>query len=197
VLVDEPTSADISHLAQALGVPAQVFVSTMYGEDRTFWDEMKIGKRSEADHWAYVERTLGLSASQMQWLNNQFDNVVVRPALTDYLVRVKDSLRLALVSNAVPSYGKTWTRLGFGKLFDVMMNSSEVGVAKPDLRIFEMMINRLGIDPAECAFVDDQVKNVEAASRAGLRAILYESEAQTIAAIDALRDQVPSRADAR
>ncbi len=57
--------------------------------------------------------------------------------------------------------------------FDVTIVSCEVGVAKPDSRIYRICIARLGVDPKESLFVDDRVENVEAAARLGIRTLHF------------------------
>lgn len=56
--------------------------------------------------------------------------------------------------------------------------SGEVGVAKPDRRIFEILLERLDLDPSEIVFIDDNVDNVEAAGAIGIDAILFRDADQ-------------------
>lgn len=58
-------------------------------------------------------------------------------------------------------------------LLDDVLVSGVEGMAKPDLRIFELAIARWGLDPSRTLFIDDSAHNVEAARRAGLHAILF------------------------
>jgi HAD superfamily hydrolase (TIGR01509 family) len=51
--------------------------------------------------------------------------------------------------------------------------SGHVGVVKPDPRIFEILFERVGRRPQELVFVDDSLKNVEAARALGMPAIHY------------------------
>lgn len=51
--------------------------------------------------------------------------------------------------------------------------SGEVGLAKPDPAIFELTVQRFGLDPARTVFVDDSPRNVEAARNFGLHAVLF------------------------
>jgi len=55
-------------------------------------------------------------------------------------------------------------------LFDRHFPSFELGRAKPDWRLFEDVICRLGVDPANVTFLDDKLVNVEAARRVGMQA---------------------------
>jgi putative hydrolase of the HAD superfamily len=57
--------------------------------------------------------------------------------------------------------------------FDAVVISCEVGLAKPDPRIFRLGLERLGLPAAATLFVDDRADNVEAAARVGLRAFQF------------------------
>jgi HAD superfamily hydrolase (TIGR01509 family) len=67
----------------------------------------------------------------------------------------------------------------------VVFYSHEVGMSKPDPRIYELTCERLGVRPEEMIFLDDVPLFAEAAQRAGLQAILFPGNAQAIAEIDA------------
>jgi putative hydrolase of the HAD superfamily len=67
------------------------------------------------------------------------------------------------------------------EVFDVVVMSREVGLRKPDSRIFALALERLGVQPAECTFIDDAPRNVEAAVAAGLRGVVYTGTLQLLA----------------
>ena len=64
-------------------------------------------------------------------------------------------------------------RFDFLDLFEDIIVSGEEGVAKPDPEIFDTLHERIGHDLAACIFIDDNLRNVEAAAEAGLDAILF------------------------
>ena len=61
-------------------------------------------------------------------------------------------------------------------LFDDIVCSAEVGMAKPDPAVFELACRRLDVPPAECLFVDDFDVNVKAARDVGMAAVLFRSD---------------------
>jgi epoxide hydrolase-like predicted phosphatase len=63
-------------------------------------------------------------------------------------------------------------------LFDAEVLSGEVGMTKPSVRIFEMMAERLKLDPSECVMIDDLLKNTDGAERAGMHGILFDTVRQ-------------------
>lgn len=71
----------------------------------------------------------------------------------------------------------------FGWL-DGMVISGEVGVAKPDPRIFDLLLAKIGRPPQECLLIDDSPVNVSAASSLGFQTIHYQSPAQLLSDLE-------------
>jgi len=93
-------------------------------------------------------------------------------------------LRTGLLSN---SWGMAdYPRHLFPGMFDVVVISAEVGMRKPEERIFRHATGLLGLDPAECAFVDDIQVNIAAAEALGMTAILHTDPAATLARLGGL-----------
>ena len=65
---------------------------------------------------------------------------------------------------------------GYAELFDETFYSYELGVAKPDPTYFTAILDRLGVEPGEVLFVDDNGANVQAARSVGLRAEQWHVE---------------------
>ncbi len=88
-------------------------------------------------------------------------------------------LRTGLLSN---SWGVSdYPRHLFGDLFDAVVISAEVGMRKPEERIFLHAAGLLGLPPAECVFIDDVEANITAAEAVGMTAILHTEPDDTIA----------------
>ena len=85
-------------------------------------------------------------------------------------------LRTGLLSN---SWGASYPRHLFPELFDAVVISAEVGMRKPEERIFRLAAELLGLEPAECVFIDDIADNVTAAQAAGLTGVHHRTAAQT------------------
>jgi epoxide hydrolase-like predicted phosphatase len=64
------------------------------------------------------------------------------------------------------------------ELFDEVILSGNVGIAKPDPAIFKMMLNKLGVEPQEAVFVDDSQNHIDAARQLGINCIRFESNEQ-------------------
>jgi 2-haloacid dehalogenase len=77
-------------------------------------------------------------------------------------------------------------RFDFLDWFDGIVISGDVGVTKPDPRIFAELCVRFGLQPDHVVFVDDRVDNVDAARRYGLVAVLFTSAGELRAELSAL-----------
>jgi epoxide hydrolase-like predicted phosphatase len=94
-------------------------------------------------------------------------------AMIDAVRQVKGGgYRTALLTNISNTGEAVWRSLmPVDELFDVVVDSSQVGLRKPDPAIFMLTCKRLGLEPAECLFVDDLRCNVDAAAALGMTTI--------------------------
>ena len=101
---------------------------------------------------------------------------VVRPGTFEALEAFKSAgYKLAIVSNAEGQVEADAKRFGLAKYFDVIIDSHIVGVAKPDPRIFQIALERLGVGPDEARFAGDIYSiDVEGARAAGIEARLVD-----------------------
>jgi 2-haloacid dehalogenase len=105
----------------------------------------------------------------------------------DVLAELKDGgMRCLALSNMEPAtFATRRERFAFMSWFDGYVISGIEGVAKPDRRIFQILLRRYRLEPAATVFIDDSPANVDAASGLGLTAVRYTSAGR-------LRDQLRS-----
>jgi HAD superfamily hydrolase (TIGR01509 family) len=82
----------------------------------------------------------------------------------------------ALSNFATVKFAITRQMFDFLNEFDHAVISGHVGVVKPDRRIFEILFERVGRRPEELVFVDDSLKNIEAARALGMPAIHFRPD---------------------
>jgi len=86
-------------------------------------------------------------------------------------------LKTALLSNSWDVTG--YPREDFPALFDAVVISGEVGMRKPESRIFQHTVGLLGVEHRECVFVDDIAVNITAAEALGMTGIHHNDPAVT------------------
>ncbi|HEY3610154.1 MAG TPA: HAD-IA family hydrolase [Pseudonocardiaceae bacterium] len=111
-----------------------------------------------------------------------FGGVLTEPGAEVLLAAARErGLRTALLSNA--------DELGDDDLaeeFDTVVLSGQIGFGKPDLRIYLLTAERLGLTPEECVFVDDMAANVHGAVRAGMVGVHHRDVDTTLMELNAL-----------
>jgi epoxide hydrolase-like predicted phosphatase len=107
--------------------------------------------------------------------------------LAGYFAALRPRFRTGILSNSlVGAREREQAAYGLEDMCDVIVYSHEEGVAKPDPRSYELVCARLDREPQRTVFVDDKQSCVDGARAAGLHAIRFVSNEQTIAALDAL-----------
>jgi epoxide hydrolase-like predicted phosphatase len=84
-------------------------------------------------------------------------------------------LRLGLLTNNVKEFGEHWrTMFPLDELFEEVVDSSHVGMRKPERGIYELTCTRMGITPEEAVFIDDNADNIAAARAYGMEAVHFQ-----------------------
>ncbi|MBV9332257.1 MAG: HAD-IA family hydrolase [Alphaproteobacteria bacterium] len=116
-----------------------------------------------------------------------------RPEMIEALRRLKPKLKTGCITNNVPSNaagspplaGRTIYAREIMELFDEVIESSKVGIRKPDPRIYEMMCEKLAVRPDACVYLDDLGINLKPARAMGMVTIKVESGPQAIKELEA------------
>ena len=100
-------------------------------------------------------------------------------------------LRLGLLTNNVKEFGDHWrTMFPLEELFEEVVDSSHVGVRKPEREIYELTCARMDIEPTEAVFIDDNADNVEAAREFGMETVHFREDPwAALAELDAILER--------
>ncbi len=151
-----------------------------------------LGIIPEEQHWLTIAERLNLKAEELPAFRWEFwSSEVPDENLLAYLKSLKPRYRLGVLSNAwSDSEGEIHARLpGLLNWFDDVIFSAQIGMAKPDVRIYRLAVERLGVQPSEAVFLDDVDKNVAGAVKAGLHAIRASSSEQVITELRQLLEE--------
>jgi epoxide hydrolase-like predicted phosphatase len=117
-------------------------------------------------------------------LTRMFSGFGEEPMMAEALRHAKAAgLSTALLSN---SWGNEYPREGWDELFDAVVISGEVGMRKPEARIYRLVAERLGLQPEECVFVDDLAPNIRGAAEVGMLGVHHITAQETLEALEAL-----------
>ncbi len=135
-------------------------------------------------------REQGLEVDPFQVFASMGRGDGARDGLVSHTLALRGAgFRTALITNNAKEFRDGWRKLvPADELFEVIVDSSEEGIRKPDARIFERTLERLGgIAPERAIFLDDAQSNLDAAERLGIRGFLVaEDVGPTLAVLDTL-----------
>jgi putative hydrolase of the HAD superfamily len=178
-----PSPFEFLHRAASrFGLPAETVLVTCFGrydEDTDHpWHRLERGEITAEQALAGIAALAKDSGFDIDPIAVLAGSVgtgdIVRPDVVATAREMKAlGLKTAIITNNVKEYGPKWrAMLPLEEIFDVVVDSCEEGVRKPDRRIFELTLLRLGdVRPERAIFLDDAPGNVAAAAKLGLRAI--------------------------
>lgn len=173
VILGSPFSG-FRDLERQLGIPDRWLaehVLTM-GEDGAFF-RLERGDITAADfarEFTVETRDRGHEVAGAEVLRVIAEAVQPRPRMLAAVDRVKAAgLRVGVITNNWKADDAGWS--GLAGRFDAFVESAVERIRKPDPRIYEIACERLGVDPAECVFLDDIGSNLKPARDMGMTTI--------------------------
>jgi putative hydrolase of the HAD superfamily len=156
------------------GLRERVLAETLYGTDTWRKLEVGIGDReqwlSEAHSLLEAEAGRQLPPLHRHWREQQ-QLIIENIALIE---RLRGRYRTAVLSNADNTLLRRLSEQHrIDHLFDDIICSADVGMAKPEPAIYELAAGRLGLPAAECVFIDDLEANVQAARETGMHGVCF------------------------
>jgi epoxide hydrolase-like predicted phosphatase len=153
------------------------------------WRAGSLGECTEKDVHQEMRKRLNMNQEQVEeYMREMWDWYCghLNVPMADFFCSLRPRYQTAILSNSfVGARREEQQRYHFEEMCDLIIYSHEVGIAKPNPRIFELACKRLGVQPTEVVFLDDVEANVIAAREAGIHAILFQETAHAIADIQA------------
>lgn len=187
------TTSPFAHmhaLGEEHGVGGEAVLELMLGDydgdtDHA-WHRLERGEIDIASYGADLfsraaEAGIDVDFSRMKDLMSRLE---VHDVVVERIRKLRaDGYRTALVTNNIKEASDLWRAMvPLDELFDVVVDSSQVGMRKPNPAIYEHALALLGDVPAaQAVFLDDAEGNVSGAVRAGLHGILVDSDRPEIA----------------
>ena len=147
-----------------------------------------LGQATDDDVWQSVADALKLDPhTRDQLRRDYFARDQIDSTLMEFIRGLRSRIKVGMITNAwldIRRYLENEFKIA--DAFDPLIVSAEVGIAKPDPRIYQLALERLGVQPAEAVFVDDFEDNVAGARWVGMQAVHFTSTPQATAALRTL-----------
>ena len=167
---------------------AMAAVASRTGANPLF--ELETGRMSEAEFLRSLEAQLasqlGREVHMHGFGERYFAHLHANEPMIDYMRGLRGrGYKLAICTNNVREWEGRWrAKLPVDEIFDVVIDSAFVGTRKPEPRIYELTLERLGTSARASLFIDDVELNCAAARSLGIRAVWFRSNEQAIAEIE-------------
>ncbi len=173
VLIDDPVPALMRYCAEALAVPKEDYIKA----HRKFAVDFQEGKISEDTFWARLCGELGVPKPKASSLWGQAFKAAYRPKADMFsLARslCENGCKIALLSNTEIPAMQCFYQQKYD-IFDVVVFSCVEGIKKPERKIYELALEKLGAKPSQSVFIDDRRDCINGAKEVGLNTILFKS----------------------
>jgi putative hydrolase of the HAD superfamily len=150
------------------------------------WQAAMLGQISEAACYAAAANRLGVDLDLVGQM--VADAFYTRPdeVLATYVAGLRGrGVKTAALTNNTAGAAALSARPEISRMFDVVISSADVGLAKPDAAIFHHAEAVLGAYAGELLFVDDVAENIDVARSLGWRGVRFQSTAQALTEIEA------------
>ena len=172
---------------KALGLPTGTltWMGPFDPANDPLWRSMQEGMITERDYWLTrtleTGRMIGRKWTRMEDFvkaaRGDDPEAVIRPEAAETVRKARYAGRkLAILSNELDLfYGADFRKkLPLLDEFHVIVDATYTNILKPDPRAYAAVVDGLGVDPADCVFVDDQPKNIYGAEAAGMTTVHFD-----------------------
>ncbi len=173
VLIDDPAPSLMQYCAQALAVSKEDFIKA----HSKFAADFEKNLINEDTFWERICGELGVSKPKVNslWADAFEAAYVPREDMFSLAERLrKNGYKTALLSNTEAAAMQYFYQLQYD-MFDVLVFSCAEGTRKPEKKIYELTIQKLGSRPGQSVFIDDKPEYINGAKEAGLNTILFEN----------------------
>jgi putative hydrolase of the HAD superfamily len=183
----DSSGVSLEDLGKALGIlAAEQGTNPLY--------ELETGRMSEAEFLGGLSRQLTADLGRVVELHGFAETYLAalhpNQPMIDYMRGLRERrYRMAICTNNIREWERLWrAKLPVDEIFEVVVDSSLVGSRKPERRIYEITLERLGVSAGAALFVDDLELNCEAAREFGMTAVWFRDNDQAMAEIASVLD---------
>ncbi len=168
-VISAPKPAELFHTYEHdLGLHSGTINRIMF--DSPLWEQALVGELQMEEYWRAIGAELNLDSPESieAFRTRYYSDEKINHEVVSLIKTLEGRCRMGIVSNHPPGLQEWLAEWQLPALFETVVCSGEVGVAKPDEEIFRIALERLGLDPADLLFIDDTEEHVLAARSLGM-----------------------------
>jgi len=157
------------------------FFYANYKQNYEIHRKFEKGKLTEEEFWAYIQKWTKNLISFDEFAEIYSNIFTLNEELISYLPEIKSKFQLVLLSNTNSIHQRFgWAKYDFLQYFDKLILSHEVGFAKPEVGIYQSVMNFTQELPETHLFIDDILEYCQAAENIGWKTIQVKNQSQII-----------------
>lgn len=173
VILRTEYQAPRQQLAERLGMEYEDLSKIVFDSETGL--QASLGAITALQHWESVMKRLKRPAEEMASIRDEFfAGDIVDRTLLNYIRSLRGQYVTGLISNAWSDLRDYLVREKMENAFDHIIISAEVGVAKPEPKIFQIALEQARVSPNEAVFVDDFYVNIEGCEKVGMKGIHFK-----------------------
>ena len=150
--------------------------------EHQLWVPYEAGKQNDAEFRDFLREHLDLTISDVDF-DNAFSALLLdfHTGVYEWIASLKSQFHLVLLSNTSAIHAERFTKVALGpegqnlfSLFHQVYYSFEMGLVKPDIAIYQQVLDEQGFSPEEVLFFDDNVANINSANSMGIQSYLID-----------------------
>jgi putative hydrolase of the HAD superfamily len=136
------------------------------------WKKANVGEVSSLDFLLSIGFEGDVNKIEKEYL----DTIEIDMSFYSAAERLRKYYRLAVLSNDLSEWSNYLRdKFDINRYFDTVVVSGDVKLKKPDLHIFNLLLNRLSLPARGCVYIDDRIENLVVAESLGMETILFNS----------------------
>lgn len=195
-VLTSPIRESFARFEASLGLPEfailQAFTHGSDGQEPSFF-KLERGEIGEGEFYSdmkvrlesFMGRPVDLPDDPVACRERMFGSIGPNQEMIEAAHAINQHYTTGILTNNVKEWSE-WREWVGAHAFDDVIDSSEVGMRKPEERIYRLTCERLGVDPARAVFIDDIQVNVEGAAAIGMRAIQFTSTEDVLAELQTM-----------
>jgi len=140
------------------------------------WPELKIGVKTMKQFWVEVSKISLKKINPVILSNKYYEAIWIDKKLLNIIKKLIKNYKIVMIANDSDDiYLSKIQKFKLERIFDKLYCSSQLGISKPNSRIFKYVLDDLKIKPREMLFIDNQDNNIESAKKLNINTILFST----------------------
>jgi len=164
-------------------------LNKLYEVRKKYYKLASTGKLSAYRYPASLARDMGVKNIKefvKTWDKLKENSFKIYKEVKKTIINLGKNYIVGTLTNSSKSNDKPRLKKNIYRYFKINLVSNKVGLMKPDLRFYKLLIKKLKLESAEIVFVDDKEKHLKPAGKLGMKTILFENNKQLVKDLEKL-----------